>query len=244
MAAENDPWGRKPMDPPSVWLRLQTKGESAKIRIAGPPLREVTVWPAEPGNPPVDKQMVANFTSGQWLRIKGHPDYRVAETFALLVIDRADGNAKIMRVSGSVYGKIREFAIDPEWGNPMGYDITITRTEQPGKAYWDVKPSPNKTDLMQSELDKVNALDTQKLLPDAWPANDPQPDDFDRDTTPEDLPWEKTLVPQTAQQDAELRGQAEPKAGVPTTPPHQRHGDVVIEDIDEDKPVNLDDIPF
>jgi hypothetical protein len=255
-----DGWGREPIQPPSIWLRLKSKGESAKIRIAAMPMREVTVWPDEEGAPKLDPELLRDLTMGQWLRLKSLPDYKVSEQFPLLVIDRADGQAKIYRASSFIYSEIRKYAQDPEWGNPMGYDITITRVENPGVGYWDIKPSPNKTDLMQSEVEKIKALNLSKLLPDAYPANEPQPDDIElNNTVPETLPWEKQLVPRTAAEEAALLATAEPKpAAQPATSEPQKGGalqnyedpapkpgteDVVIEDIG-DQPVNLDDIPF
>lgn len=236
-------WDREPIQPPSVWLKLKTKGESVDLRIAAPPLREVVVWPEEDGQPKVDPELIRELTSGQWLRLKSSPDYKVTEVFPLLVIDRADGMAKIFRASGAIYSEIRKWAMNPKWGNPMGYDLTITRTEKPG-SYWDVQPDPNKTDLMQSEVEKVKALNLSKLLPDAYPANEPQPDDFETNTTPEDLPWEKHLTPRTAEQEAALLATAEPRQSTTPRPtPAKQVDDVVIEDI-SDEPINLDDIPF
>lgn len=230
-----DDWDRKPKDPPSVWLKLRSKGEVAKIRIVAAPLREVNVWPAEQGGKPLESPVVASFTSGQWMSIMRNPDWEIREAFALLVIDRADNQAKIFRVSGSVYGKIRDYAKNPEWGSPNKYDITITRTEAPGKAYWDVTPSPNKTEPTIAEVDLVRALDVAKLLPNALPLNVPQPDEIDENTAPEPLPWERSGTPSFPK--AEPAPAPNPAPAAPFVP------DEVIEDIG-DGPINLDDIPF
>jgi hypothetical protein len=239
MAAADNGWGREAIQPPSVWIRLKSKDESVKFRIAAMPLREVTIFSSEQGEPPIDKELTRNLTPGQWLRAKSSADYDVKESFPLLVIDRLDGQPKIYRVSSAIYTAIRKYATDPEWGDPRGYDITITRTEKPG-TYWEIKPSPNKTNLMQSELDKVMSLDIEKLLPDARPANQPQIDDIADGTNQEDLPWEKHLTPRTPEQEAALLAQNE---NAPAPAPGPEKLDVVIEDIG-DEPVNLDDIPF
>jgi hypothetical protein len=220
-----DDWDRKPKDAPSIWLKLKTKGEAAKFRIAAAPLREVTVWPAGQGGKPLEDEMVANLTPGQWMSLMRSPDWEVREGYVLLVLDRIDGAARIFRISSSIYGKIRDYAKNPEWGNPTKYDITVTRTEAPGKAYWDVTPSPNKGDLTAAELDKVHALDIHKLLPNALPTNAPQPDEIDENTEPEPLPWERHLTA--------------PKAAKPSAVP----ADDSIAAV-PDGPINLDDIPF
>lgn len=233
-----DEWGRKPKESSSIFLSLKTKGETAKVRIAAVPYRQAKVFPSGEMNArPIDETVVANFTSGQWISIMRDPDYEIRESYFLLVIDRADGQPKIFQVSGSVYGKIRDYAQNPEWGSPNQYDITVTRTEAPGKAYWDVTPSPNKSQLSAREVDLVNAIDTQKHLQFAMPANVPQPDDVDEQTEPELLPWEKGVNGQAMQRPA-----AQTAPG-PKPQPTAQVDDVVIEDIG-DEPINLDDIPF
>lgn len=243
----NDEWGRKPKEAGSIWITLKSQGELAKVRIAAPPLRQATVWPSERGaGKPLDESIVANLTSGQWMSIMRSPEWEIRETYILLVIDRLDAQAKIFKVSGSVYGKIRDYALNPEWGSPYEYDLTITRTEAPGKAYWDVTPSP-KSPLLTSEVDKVKLLDVAKLLPSALPANVPQPDDIEENTTPEPLPWERPAAPIHAPvaTPAPAAAPAEPVAA-PFVDPGPKPGDKlddVIEDIG-DEPINLDDIPF
>src|SRR6185437_9067953 len=98
-----DDWERKPKDAPSIWLKLKTKGEAAKFRIAAAPLREVTVWPAE-GGKPLDDATVGSLTPGQWATLMRSPEWEVREGYVLLVIDRLDGAARIFRVSATIYG--------------------------------------------------------------------------------------------------------------------------------------------
>lgn len=251
----NDEWGRKPKEAASIWITLKSQGELAKVRIAAPPLRQATVWPSERGaGKPLDESLVSNLTSGQWMSIMRSPEWEIRETYILLVIDRLDGNAKIFKISGSVYGKIRDYAQNPEWGSPYEYDITVTRTEAPGKAYWDVTPSP-KSPLLTSEVDKVKTLDIAKLLPNALPANVPQPDDIDENTTPEPLPWERPAparpvapapahaAAQTPAPTAEQVAKSEAQQTQAEAEPTPDKLDEVITDIG-DEPINLDDIPF
>ncbi len=236
-------YDRKPMEPPSQWLRLKSKGDEVRFRIAGRPLRELKVWPAEQGGKPLETIVTQEFTPGQWFNIMSNPDWSVSEVYHFVVIDKADNNAKIFTATGGVYGKIRDYAQNPEWGNPMGYDITVKRTEVPGK-YYEVEPSPNKSDLMQSELAKAKMLDLNKMLPVARPASDPQPDDFAENISRERLPWE----PWTERQ-------AQAPAASPTTAPAPQPGanDKEFDNLLNqnngsqdfaDEPVNLDDIPF
>lgn len=236
-------YDRKPMEPPSQWLRLKSKGDEVRFRIAGRPLRELKVWPAEGNAKPLDSTVTQDLTPGQWSNIMSNPDWSVSEVFYFPVIDRTDNSVKIFTATGGVYGKIRDYATNQEWGNPMGYDLTVKRTEAPGKNYYEVTPSPNKSDLMKSDLAKVDSLDLNKMLPTARPAADPQPDDFADNISRERLPWEPW---------PERQAQAAP---APTTAPAPQPGandkefDNLLNQKDNsadfaDEPVNLDDIPF
>ena len=221
-------YDRKPMEPPSQWLRLKGKGVEVRIRIASRPLRELKVWPMEAGSKPLEAALTHDFTPGQWMSIMSNPDWNVTEIYHFLVIDRADATAKIFTTTGGVYGKIRDYATNPEWGNPMGYDLTVKRTESPGKNYYEVTPSPNKSDLMKSDLEKLKSIDVPKLLPNAAPASEKQPDDFDAGISPEPLPWDQPQRP----------------AAVPAQADPPKTNDAAFNQILEDEPVNLDGIPF
>lgn len=186
---DND-WDRNTIKAPSVYLKLANKGDEVRIRIADRPYREPQLWPREKGGRPVPKEETARFTPGQWKRAYTSAEWNPSEVFHLVVIDRADGAAKILAVFASTYTKIQEYAKNPDWGNPTNYDIIIKRTEEPGKNYFSVMPLPTKTSLTESEKAKVAALDMAKLIQGALPAADPQPDDFSDDTVTEALPWE------------------------------------------------------
>lgn len=241
----DDAWGRKTKEMPSVWLKLKHKDENARVRIGAAPLREINVWPADENaaRKPLDAVTQNSLSDGQWMSLMRNPEWRVQEQFVILCIDRADGNAKIMRIAPSAYEKIQNLVNNPEWGDPTSYDITVTRTESPGKAYWDIAPSPNKTILTTAERALIDKLDLAKLLPSALPANVPQPDDIDENTVPEPLPWEHPVP---------IRATAPlaPPPTEPETPPYVDPGpqpgqvdDTIVEDIG-DEPINLDDIPF
>ena len=226
-------YDRKPMEPPSQWLRLKSKDQQARIRIAAAPYRELKVWPAGEGKKqPIAAEMVQNLTPGQWMTVMRDPNFDVNEIFHFAVIDRADGIAKIFTTTGGVYGQVKSLAEDPEWGDPKQYDITVTRTEQPGKNYYSLLASPNKSQLTSEELAKVDGLNIAKRLPAARPAAAPQPDDFGQDTRSEPVSWISSEGPAAPAQSWDN-----------PAPQQQQNTDIVIEDIG-DEPINLDDIPF
>jgi hypothetical protein len=183
-------YDRKPKESTGIFLRLKSKEERCRLRIAAPPLREPQIW-IEGERAPMKPEKVLALRPGQWATIMREPKYRVGEVYHFIVIDRMDGIAKIFTTTGGVYGKIREFATNEEWGDPKLYDLTITRTEQPGKNYYEVTPSPNKSDLTPYETDIAGKLweriKNENILPAATLASEPQPDDINENTEPEPL---------------------------------------------------------
>src|SRR5882672_1062111 len=184
-------YDRKPKESSGMFLRLKSKEEKCRIRILASPLREPQIW-IDGRKAPMPATEVIELSSGQWATIMRKPDYRIAEVYHFIVMDRADGQPKIFSTTGGVYGKVRDFAKNEEWGDPKNYDLTITRTEMPGKNYYEVVPSPQKSDLTPRELEAADKLlqkiKDENVLPAALPASVAQPDDIDEDTEPEDLP--------------------------------------------------------
>lgn len=236
-------WDRKPREAQGIWLRLKAKKDEARIRIASAPYREVQVWPTEKGGKRLDQSIVNALTPGQWLTIMRDPTWQVSETYYLLVIDRSDGQAKIFQTSGAVYSKIRDYAMNKEWGNPMGYDITIERTEDPGKSYWKVTPSPNKSSLLAGELELAETL-IDKLSASTLPASDPQPDDVADGVDPQPLPWQSAAI--QPEQPRTVAGDTPVKLPADWVDTEQEPDvvDPVFSDNMDDGPINLDDIPM
>lgn len=168
----------EPKSKPSKYLRLKDKDQSFKVRIATAPYRIVKVFRID-AKLPMDDAEVAQFDDEDWFKVMGDPDFNVVESYVWGVIDRSDGNPRYVQASKMVYKAIKDYGLDPDWGDPTGYDITITRTEKPG-SYYTVKASPNKTDLTDSELQKVkDNLDFKKDMPNARSLKEKQPDDID-----------------------------------------------------------------
>jgi hypothetical protein len=221
-------YDHEPRKTAGKFLRLASKDQSVKIRIATEPYREPVVW-LEGRKDPLKAEELSGLSMDQWAKIMGNPDYNVNERYSWGVIDRTDGKARIFSVSPGVYRSVRDYAQDMEdWGDPTQYDFTITRTEEPGRNYYTVKPSPNKSPISERESIMVEDLDIAKELPLAR------------------IPSE-TGEEQVDYISDEYQGRDNAGDGVdePALKPSNkvRKDDVVIEDIG-DEPVNLDDIPF
>lgn len=56
------------------------------------------------------------------------------------VLDRATGEVKLLNAGNGVFNEIKKFALNPEYGDPRNYDITITKTDTGGKGeFQDIK---------------------------------------------------------------------------------------------------------
>lgn len=168
----------EPKAKPSKFLRLKDKGQVVKVRIASKPYRNVKVW-KEGIREPMSDEQAAQMDAEAWYKTLADPDSSVTENFVWAVIDREDNQPRYLQATAGIYKSIKEYAAHSDWGDPTSYDITITRTEQPGRGYYSVMPSPNKTILQTGELEKIKTLDFAKDMPNARPVSEKQIDDID-----------------------------------------------------------------
>lgn len=115
-----------------IYLRLKNKGDRVKIRLVSKPIH----YKKEFQGKEMDK-------------------------FAWLVIDKTDvtnPRVKGFEAGVMIYKSIKDFATNPEWGDPTQYDFTIERTEEAGN-YYTVVPSPNKMPLTEDERKLVRDSD-------------------------------------------------------------------------------------
>lgn len=78
----------------------------------------------------------------------------ITQRFAWIVIDRSDKKVKSFKGGTQIYKAIKSFASNEDWGDPMMYDLTITRTEEKGN-YYTVIASPNKYPISDDEKNKI-----------------------------------------------------------------------------------------
>lgn len=102
------------------YLRLKTKGEKVRIRIASRPHRFVKHFDAQGGK-----------------------EARDVTNYGWVVLDKTEKEptAKIFTGGVMIYRYIYDLAVDADWGDPRDYDIVVERTEQEG-SYYTVKPMP------------------------------------------------------------------------------------------------------
>lgn len=126
----------------SPFLRLKSKGESVKLRIVSDPVKFGNVYHDPKTN--TDKPQ---------------------EKYAWLVLDRNAGPddefpIKIFTGGSQIWGKLKNYVKDADWGDPMTYDLTIVRTETSPSDYYSMVASPNnKGELTTEEMALVMACE-------------------------------------------------------------------------------------
>lgn len=121
----------------SSYMKLET-GEN-KIRIISKPITGWINWVEDgdgkkPERFPIDEEPEVTD--------KDNPPKKFT---TMAVIDRADGQVKIMELTQqSVIKAIKALAGNPDWGNPFTYDINIKKSGEGLKTKYAVTPSPKK----------------------------------------------------------------------------------------------------
>jgi len=79
------------------------------------------------------------------IRMNDDDSYTIKYFWAFSVLDRETGTVKILEITQkTILGAIDHLINDSEWGDPLGYDITINRTGQKLLTEYTVTPSPHK----------------------------------------------------------------------------------------------------
>lgn len=148
----------------------------------------------------------------------GNPSTR----YAMTVWNQEEKAAQILMLPAGAFREVLGYAQNvDDWGDPELYDFVIAKTGSGLETRYTLQPSPKKNDLPDEDKKAVEAIDLKEVLnrlPSvtfAYAASEAGEDPF----------------PKLSVKDGIQKG----------TLPHQ---DVVIEDINEDEPINLDNIPF
>ncbi|AGE60798.1 hypothetical protein I907_gp34 [Bacillus phage Eoghan] len=79
----------------------------------------------------------------EFLKTEGYakqPFGRRKDKAVIHVLDRSDGKVKLLDRTGGIFKQIQDLALNPEYGDPREYDITITKTDEKGKGnFQDIK---------------------------------------------------------------------------------------------------------
>lgn len=142
------------------YLTLKQKGDSITIRIASKPLHKTIHWVSDQSGKPVqvdcEKQQPDDPCKYCAFAIQKKSNrMKAKELFGWIVLDRVDGNKpKVFKAGTQIYLEIRGLANTKAWGNPLGYDLEITRTEEKPKFY-NVIPLPDKSVITPEEKQTI-----------------------------------------------------------------------------------------
>lgn len=81
--------------------------------------------------------------------------------YQVLVIDRTDNKLKILEGGNSIFKQIKDYAMDPDYGDPSKYDIKIKKEGSGRETRYTVVAAPKKSDLTSEEqalLDGAKSL--------------------------------------------------------------------------------------
>lgn len=109
----------------------------------------------------------------EFLKNEGYakqPHGKVKNKFIIHVLDRATGEVKLLDKGSAIFGEIKKLAMNPEYGDPREYDITITMEDTKGKGNfqdieYSVTPARQNTPLTDAEkaLYEEKKIDLEKL---------------------------------------------------------------------------------
>lgn len=90
---------------------------------------------------------------------------KVKQKYVIHVLDRETGEVKLLEKGNGLFKEIKKYAMNPEYGDPRQYDITITRTGSGLNTEYTVTPARQNTPLTEEEirLYEENKVDLAKL---------------------------------------------------------------------------------
>ena len=133
---------------------LKLKAGQNQVRLVSNPYECQVHW--EDTVDGTHKRIVCN---GQGCLIcnAGHTQQK---RFQVLVIDRNDGEVKILEGGNAIFNQIKTYAMDPDYGDPRNYDIKITKNGSGRDTRYTVVPSPKQFPLSDAEQKKVSETKT------------------------------------------------------------------------------------
>ena len=121
---------------PGLYMKLE-QGDN-KFRILSPAITGFEFWTAE--NKPVRVKEYPNT-----LPANIRPDSKIKHFWAFIVWNYKDSAVQILEITqATIQQMVNDLVISSEWGNPLGYDITIARKGEKLETEYTVRPSPHK----------------------------------------------------------------------------------------------------
>lgn len=78
------------------------------------------------------------------------------QRFQVLAINRKTNKVEILESGPKIFGEIKQYAVDPDYGDPTKYDFKIKKEGSGRETKYTVMASPKKTDLTAEEITMVD----------------------------------------------------------------------------------------
>ncbi|MNC12199.1 hypothetical protein D3C81_742260 [compost metagenome] len=129
---------------------LKLEPGSNQIRIVGKPYQVDIHW--EKGLDGSNKKVVCPGAGCPVCKAGHVPMAR----FQVLAINRKTNKVEILEGGPKIFGEFKQYAMDPDYGDPSKYDFKIKKEGSGRETKYTVMGAPKKSDLTAEELDMVN----------------------------------------------------------------------------------------
>lgn len=109
------------------------------VRVMGNPLQFYINWVEGPQG---KRKINSPVSSPELLQRLEDAGFKRKPRWIVKVLDRADGQFKLLEIGPQIYNGIRQLVNDPDWGKVTSYDLIITRGKPGSQPLYSVSPRP------------------------------------------------------------------------------------------------------
>jgi len=129
---------------------LKLEPGTNQIRIVGKPYQVNIHW--EKGLDGSNKKIICLGANCPICKVGRVPMSR----FQVLAINRATNKVEILEGGPKIFGEFKNFALDPDYGDPTKYDFKIKKEGSGRETKYSVIAAPKKSDLTAEEIELIN----------------------------------------------------------------------------------------
>jgi hypothetical protein len=109
------------------------------FRVMGNPLQFYINWVEGPQG---KKKINSPVASPELLQRLDDAGFKRKARWIVKVLDRNDGQFKLLEIGPQIYNGIRQLVNDPDWGKVTSYDLIVTRGKPGSQPLYSVSPRP------------------------------------------------------------------------------------------------------
>lgn len=152
-----------------AYMKLETGSKGNRVRIVSNPSEIDVHWEKDVNGG--NHRIVCAGSKCLFCEHGEKPQTR----YQMLVLDKNNWNpengygsdgaqVKVLEVGRSVITAIKQFALDPDYGNPTNYDLKIKKEGSGRDTRYSVSPSPKKSELTSEEKEAVENAPSLKEI--------------------------------------------------------------------------------